>query len=104
MKEHNRGKEKKNPLFSSSIFYTVSVDDQGKISGQGRLRNSPPALKVPAAEDLALVRRLQRLELTSVMFNLGHRVWIYCIYKSGRVNLHYKLFLFCQMEHANGTT
>jgi len=38
------------------MLYTVSVDEQGKISGQGRLRNSPPALKGPAAEDLTLVR------------------------------------------------
>jgi hypothetical protein len=38
------------------MFYTVSLDEQGKISGQGRLRNSSPALKGPAAEDLALVR------------------------------------------------
>ena len=50
-----------------------------------------------------VVRRVKRLELTSAMFNLGHRAWTYCIYKFVRVNLQYKLFLFCQMEHTNLT-
>lgn len=99
VKENNR----RNPLHRRQ-FTQDAVDEQGKISRQGRFITK----LVPCPEKASCGRSgfsttqvVRQLTQRHIHVNLGHRVWTYCIYKSGGVNLHYKLLLFCQMEHIN---